>query len=236
MLFVHELHEVIGTQEDAFEAAVRERYLPALAHDDDARLLYYLKHVFGTGPSYHVVTITAVRDGAAWGRLADRVERGDLRDVAVALDGLRHDVTAKVLRALPWSPLQSLDLAEVPTDAADHELSLFMEDTVWPYEGQLEDYVAAAGAHYAEEMAERGREGTAMLRIEGAFRTAWAAGLRREIVLWQRLTSDQGLLGLLTREIPSKYKRPGLWMVDALALRDRWQSRLLRTAAWSPLY
>jgi hypothetical protein len=28
----------------------------------------------------------------------------------------------------------------------------------------------------------------------------------------------------------------GSWMHDALSLRDRWQSRLLRTAAWSPGY
>jgi hypothetical protein len=40
----------------------------------------------------------------------------------------------------------------------------------------------------------------------------------------------------LTREIPDEYKVSGRWMVDALGLRDQWQSRLLRTSNWSPLY
>jgi hypothetical protein len=40
---------------------------------------------------------------------------------------------------------------------------------------------------------------------------------------------------LLTREVPAEYKRPGTWMHDALELRDRWESRLLRSARWSPL-
>ena len=62
MLFVRELHEVVGAREEAFEAAYRERYAPALARGGDARLLYYLHHAHGSGPSYHVVTITAVRD------------------------------------------------------------------------------------------------------------------------------------------------------------------------------
>ena len=41
--------------------------------------------------------------------------------------------------------------------------------------------------------------------------------------------------GLLTREVPPELTRPGTWMHDALALRDQWQSRLLRTTRWSPL-
>jgi hypothetical protein len=39
----------------------------------------------------------------------------------------------------------------------------------------------------------------------------------------------------LTREVPAERRGPGTWMNDALAYRDQWESRLLRTAAWSPL-
>ena len=106
MLLLHEVHEVIGAQEAEFEAAYRDAYLPALATGDDARLLYFLHHAVGTGPSYNVVTITALRDGAAWDRLAERVDAGDLRDWSARLDDLRHDVRAKWLVPLPWSPLQ----------------------------------------------------------------------------------------------------------------------------------
>ena len=236
MLFLHETHEVAGAREDDFEGVYRDHYLPALAASDDARLLYFLHHAVGTGPSYRVVTITALRDAAAWEALAERVESGDLRALAVGLDDLRHDVRAKLLKPLPWSPLQTIDLGGVPTDGREHELSIFMEDTVWPYEGRLEDYIAAAGTHYAEEMRERDGEGNAMLRIEASFRTAFGSHLRREIVLWQKITTAKGLLGLLTHEVPSQYKKPGTWMHDALDVRDQWQSRLLRTTRRSPWY
>lgn len=236
MLLIHELHEVVGAREAAFEAAYRDEYLPALAQAGDARLLYFLHHAVGSGPSYHVVTITAVRDAAAWGRLAARVEAGDLREFAIAVDALRHDVHAKSLVALPWSPLQTIDLAAVPTDVREHELSLFMEDTVWPYAGGLEQYIEAAGAHYAPEIADRASEGNALLRIEASFRTSFGSHRRREVVLWQKITNPKGLLGLLSREVPARFKQPGLWMHDALTLRDRWQSKLLRTSSWSPWF
>ena len=50
MLLLHELHTVSGRDEDAFEDAFREGWMPTLAKTDDARLLYYLKlaHEFHT--------------------------------------------------------------------------------------------------------------------------------------------------------------------------------------------
>jgi len=236
VLLVHELHEVRGREEDAFEDAVRTRWLPALARDPDARLLYFLKHAHGSGASYRVVTITALRDAAAWGRTAERIDRGDLRDEARALDALRHDVTAKLLVPLPWSPLQEIDLAAVPSDAPPvHELSLFMEDTVWPDEDQLETYALRSGNHYLAEMRRNAERGGTLLTILAGFRTAFGAGTRREIVLWQQVVDPRLVLGLLTREVPPELQQPGSWMHDALALRDQWQSRLLRTTRWSPL-
>jgi hypothetical protein len=35
-------------------------------------------------------------------------------------------------------------------------------------------------------------------------------------------------------DIPHAMRAPGTWMHDALALRDKWESLLLRTARWSP--
>jgi len=31
-------------------------------------------------------------------------------------------------------------------------------------------------------------------------------------------------------------KQPGTFMHDALEVRDQWESRLLRTSSWSPLF
>ncbi len=234
MLFLHEVHEVIGQREDEFEAAVRDEWLPALAATDDARLLYFLHHTHGTGLSYNVVTVTAVRDGAAWERVVRRVDGGDLAKWAERLDGLRHDVTAKILVPLPWSPLQDVDFDAVAVTPERHEPTLFMEDTVWPYEGRLEDYVERSGAHYSAEMARARTTGRALLSVDASFRTAFGSHRRREVVLWQKLIRPEGLRPLLTREVPPEYKQPGMWMHDALDLRDRWESRLLRTARWSP--
>jgi hypothetical protein len=235
MLFLRETHEVRGASERDFEAALREEWLPGVAKTAGARVLYVLRHVHGTGPSFRLVTWTALRDGAAWDELAERVERGDLRAAAVRLDAWRHDVTAKLLVPLPWSPLQQIDLDGVPVAAAEHPLALFMEDTVAPYEGKLEEYVERSGSHYAREMGEHEAKGHAMLRVEASFRSAFGSHRRRQIVLWQRVVEPRGLQALLTREVPEDLQRPGTWMHDALALRDRWRSRLLRTVAWSPL-
>ena len=80
MLFIHETHEVVGLKEDQFETLFRTGWMPMLAEGDDARLLWYMNHAHGSGPAYNVVTITGVRDGAAWERLDQRLRTGDLRD------------------------------------------------------------------------------------------------------------------------------------------------------------
>ncbi len=69
MLYIHELHSVVGKEAKAFEAAYRDGWMPALAASGDARLLWYLDLAHGSGLSYRVVTITAVTDGRAWQRL-----------------------------------------------------------------------------------------------------------------------------------------------------------------------
>ena len=234
MILLHEVHQVIGAREEAFEAAFRDGFLAALSDDDDARLLYFLHHAHGTGVSYNVVTLTALRDAAAWESLARRIHTGDLADWARNVDDLRHDVRAKLLTPLPWSPLQEIELASISTAFADHEPSVFMEDTVWPYEGQLEEYVERSGAHYAVEMRESAARGGSILEVLASYRTLFGSGLRREILLWQKVVQPKALAPLVSREVPEQYKRPGTWMHDALGVRDRWESKLLRTARWSP--
>lgn len=234
MFLLHEVHEVVGAREEEFEALYREGWQKGLAAGNEARLLYFLHHAHGTGVSYNVVTVTAVKDGAAWGHLARRVDSGDLARWARELDRLRHDVTAKMLVPLPWSPLQDVDFATVPTSPAEHEPTIFMEDTVWPLEGRLEEYVQRSGDHYARDMAAKAERGESILEVRASFRSALGAGRRREIVLWQKVVQPKALAPLIGREVPARYKQPGTWMHDALELRDRWESRLLRTARWSP--
>lgn len=233
MFFVHETHEVIGRKEDEFEAAIRDEWLPTLAKGDDARLLWYCVHVHGTGPSYNVVTITAVRDGAAWEDLAGRLHHGDLAAWQTELDALRHGVTSSVMVPVSWSPMQEVDFAAVPTAGVDHELSIYMEDTGWPH-APLADYIAFWGSGYHAPMQAR-PVGERLLDIQLCLQPAYGAGRRKEAVLWQKVLDHDRLLTLLTEETDPELKQPGRFMHDALAYRDQWRSRLLRTSRWSPL-
>ena len=236
MWWLHEVHELRGPAEDEFEARLRDEWWAGLADVPGAHLLYAMKHAHGTGPSYRFVTITALEDPAAYGRLAAAVHGGALADASYRLDALRHDVTAKLLTPLPWSRLQRVsDLGPLPDAPVEHRTSVFMEDTVWPYEGRLEDYVDASGAHYAKEMTQDD-EAHRILEVLGAFRTLHGAGRRREIVLWQKVTEPKALVPLVLREVPPEYRQPGTWMHDALDVRDQWESRLLRAVSWSPLH
>jgi hypothetical protein len=232
LLYVHELHSVRGGAEDAFEEAFRDGWMTTLAKDTDARLLWYFVQAHGTGPAYHMLTVTAVRDGYAWESLARRVQSGDLQRWARHLDELRHHVTAKVLLPVHWSPMQDVVLDDVPTDGTTHEPSLYMEDTGWP-NAALDDYIDFWETGYFEPMR---RRASSMLDIQAVFQPAFGAGRRKESILMQRITNVDALMGLLTTEIAPEMRAPGQFMHEALAYRDRWESRLLRTSNWSPLY
>ncbi len=234
MLFIHEVHQVAGRRADDFEAAYRDGWMPALA-DAGARLLWFLHQAHGAGPAYTFVTVTAVESPAAWAALGDRVRRGDLQTWADDVDALRHRSLAKVLEPAPFSPMPDVDLATIAATPADHDHTLFMEDTAWPDRGRLPAYIEKAGTLYVDTLRRSAASGRGLLELVAAFRPAFGTGRDREIVLWQRVTNPEGLVPLFSREVPPEYRAPGTWMHDALDVRDQWDSRLLRTARWSPL-
>jgi hypothetical protein len=233
MLLLHEVHTVAGRHEEAFEDAYRETWMPTLAKTDDTRLLYYLKLAHGTGRAYFHVTITGLRDGNAYEDLARRVQTGDLRSFAADVDRYRHEVKGKLMLPVDWSPMREIDLATVPTDGREHDNVLFMEDSAWPHEAKLDQYLEAARTHYAPSLENQTER--SLLTLLGVFQAALGAPRRREVILWQRVDFPERLPGLFTRELPPHVKGPGTWMHDALEVRDDWESRLLRSATWSPL-
>jgi len=232
VLFVHEVHTVVGKRADQFEDAYRHGWMPVLAESSDARLLWYFDHAHGSGPAYRVVTVTGVADGAAWLRLAQRVATGDLRMWARHLDGLQHDSRGRILTPLVWSPTIP-PLADIPTEPVEHEPTMYMEDTMWPFPGKVGEYIEAAGAVYRPAL---GAEGSHVnMSIELALQTMPGAGRHPEVTLLQKLSSLPLLIRLLTNDIPDEVTGPDSWMHQALDLRDQWRSKLLRTATWSPL-
>ena len=233
MLFVHEVHEVRGRAEDDFEAAIRDEWMPMLGKEDDARLLWFLHWVHGTGPAYNVVTVTAVRDGAAWQRLAERLQKGDLRDWQTQLDAMRHtrDVEHHAAGAVVAPAGRRL------RDGAD--------DAAGPRAGDLH-----GGHRLAARVADRlhdvlgdrllhadggAAEGLRLLDIELCFQPAYGAGRRKEAVLWQKVLDNNLLMTADHQDTPAELKQPGMFMHEALSYRDTWRSRLLRTTHWSPL-
>ena len=233
MLLLHEVHTVVGRHEDEFEDAFRKGWLGALGDDADARLLYYLKLAHGTGRAYHHTSITAFANGDAYERVARRIQSGDLRSWAADIDGMRHEVKGKLLLPVDWSPMGDLDLSSVPTDGREHDPALYMEDSAWPYEAKLDTYLDKARTHYLPSLEQRSER--SLLTLLAVFQAALGAPRRREVILWQRVDFPERLPGLFTRELPRHVKGPGTWMHDALEVRDDWESRLLRTATWSPL-
>jgi len=232
VLFVHEVHKVVGKSAARFEGAYRNGWMPTLAEGSDARLAWYFDLAHGSGLAYRVVTVTAVRDGAAWARLAERMTRGDLQSWARDLDGLQHESVGRIMTPLEWSPLR-LSLEDIPSDPVEHEPTMYMEDTMWPFPGKVRDYILAAGGVYQWALAAEGSQ--VQMHIELALQSMPGAGRYPEVTLMQKLSSLPRLIRLLTHDIPAEVIQAGSWMDQALELRDQWQSRLLRTAVWSPL-
>jgi hypothetical protein len=232
VLFVHEVHKVVGKHAGQFEDAYRNVWMPTLAAGSDARLLWYFDLAHGSGLAYRAVTITGVKDGAAWSRLAERLARGDLQSWARDLDGLQHESQGRIMAALPWSPSIG-ELADIPTEAGDHEPAMYMEDTMWPFPGKIRDYIEAAGNIYSRSLG--AADAQMHMRIELGLQTMPGAGRYPEVTLMQKLSSLPPLIRLLTNDIPPEVTGPGSWMHEALELRDQWRSKLLRSAPWSPL-
>jgi hypothetical protein len=58
-------------------------------------------------------------------------------------------------------------------------------------------------------------------------------------MLWQKIDDANNyaaLVRLLTTETAPEHRAPCSYMFEALKYRDQWESRLLRTSDWSPLY
>jgi hypothetical protein len=232
VLFVHQFHKVVGKRAAAFESHMRDGWMPLLAEGADARLAWYFDLAHGAGLAYRVVTVTAVRDGPAYVRLAERLARGDLQAWARDLDGLQHESHGRVLTTLPWSP-PFPELEELPTGGVDHEPTMYMEDTMWPFPGKLRQYVEAAGAVYRPSLASA--DARMHMSVALGLEAMPGAGRSPEVTLLQRLSSLPPLIALLTQDLPPEVTGPGSWMHEALDLRDRWRSRILRSAPWSPL-
>jgi len=228
MLFLHEVHDIVGGKMDEFGAAVRDEWRPLVEEHHEARLLWFWHLTHGTGPSYQAVSITAVRDWQTWGKLADR-SATDPRVVAWRrrVWTLRREVTAKLLMPVAWSPLQEVDLADAAGGSEAEAPAMYLHDTGWPFTGKLDEYVAALGSVFYPQT-QRSR----MISVAACWTVAPGTGRHHEVVLLQRIEDWEQFSRLLTRGEQGAQR--GGWMEEGLRYRDRWESKLLRCARWSP--
>jgi len=227
MIYVHEVHEVLGGKMEEFGDAVRTLWRPLLEERGDARLLWFWELAHGTGPSYQAVSITAVRDWATWGACLERTAADPRhREWQRRVWTLRREVTAKILLPTAWSPLK-LDLAQVETRRSGDTPSLYLHDTGWPFSGMLEDYTAALGSIFYPQTLH-----AKMISVAACWSVAPGTGKHHEVVLLQKIEDWEQFSRLLSRG-EQGHQRGG-WMEEGLRYRDRWESKLLRCAAWSP--
>jgi hypothetical protein len=224
MIYLHEVHEVLGGKMNEFADAVRTRWRPLLEENGHARMLWYWELTHGTGPSYQAVSITALRDWAAWGALVgDRRVREWQHDACA----LRREVIGRILLPVAWSPLAPADLTAAPTNAEVDQPSLYLHDTGWPFSGRLDEYVAALGSVFYP-LTLRAK----MISVAACWTVAPGTGRHHEVVLLQKIEDWEQFSRLLTRGEQGAQR--GGWMVEGLKFRDRWESKLLRCTRWSP--
>lgn len=221
MLFVYDVHVVAGEHEFEYEDSIRDEYLPAVA-DDDTRLLWYLYSTHGSGNAYHIVTITAVRDGNAWDRLVERLRYGDLSEWSTRMAALRYTLTSSLSVSTDWSPLASLDLDTVDASPAEHPVALYRDDTLTG--------PGLTGALNAAAAEPTGTDD--VLTVTAGFRPALGGDDHARVLY--RITDDNDRWehafgtdtgwrdwpGSLTPTVPDGTARVG---------------RMLRTTSWSPL-
>ena len=73
---------------------------------------------------------------------------------------------------------------------------------------------------------------TRMISVVGCWTVAPGTGRHHEVVLLQRIEDWPRFAELLARGEHGAQR--GGWMVEGLRYRDRWESKLLRCARWSP--
>jgi hypothetical protein len=226
VIYLHETHEIIGGKTAVFETAFRERWLPLVEVRGRARLVWFWHHTHGTGPSYQATSITAIRDWAAWGEIVDEMRSASWRGWWETCWTLRREVVSKMLLPARWSPLHDVDLGGSPIPD-DQEPALYLHDTGWPYVGKLDAYVEALGSVFYPQT-----RNYRMIRVEACWTVCPGTGRHHEVILLQRILDWPAFSNLLTQgERPS---RPSDWMEEGLKYRDRWESKLLRPASWSP--
>jgi hypothetical protein len=213
VLLVYEQHQIVGQHEAAFENAYRGEWAPLLAESADARLLWYFNVAHGAGRSYQIITLTGLVSGRTWQSLRDRLTTGDLSSWLRAVQSYRYRVVSKVLVPEPDSPLD-LELSSIPGERDEGDPGLYVEEIV------------RAGENSSDRPTTSSRVSSfSGFELSASFRPAFGTGTTPESTRLYRIRD----LGLLVEIMTGEPRRGQPDSAQSV------RSRLLRTAAWSPL-
>jgi hypothetical protein len=230
VLFLHQVHQLDPTRWREFDDTLRSQWMPAIAKSDDARLCWAAYSLPCEVHYPEALTMIAVSDPTALEALAGRIRGGDLADVADRIGSLRLGAQTRVLAPLRFNPLE-VDLAAVPTDDAERTTYSYMHDFVPPIIGQRRGYEDRMVTQY---MAMSDKELVKVVLWAG-LEPVIGGGPVPEQVNISRIIDADAVVGLLSFDIPRENKQLGTWMHEALAVRDTWTTRLVRSTPWSPL-
>ena len=224
---LHQLHRLSDSSAEAFEAIWRDDLMGALAQNPGIRLLWYATVSDISLHGEEAITMVGIRDTEALSHLAEQSRTGTLASLFGKLHGLRSDIESRLLKPLRHNRLKP-DFDAIRTDAVEHKTAAYMHDFVAPRIGKRRGYEQAMEQIY-------------MSLDVNAEISIWAGmepvvGHIPEQLNISRIQSDERLFSLLTSNAPRERKQPGEWMHDALAVRDRWTTRLVRCTSWSPMY
>jgi hypothetical protein len=230
MLYVHEVHALDPVAAGAFEATLRDDWVPALADDEGTRLVWCARSMALSISFPEIVTLTAVADGAALERLGARVRNGDLRDRQTELGRHRTGYTMRVVAPLEEFNPYTVALDELPLVRDGAPTEMYIHDFVIPRLGMQRIYEVQMRESFMKML-----EMEALPMVTwGGFETVAGGGRIPESLMITHIKQARAMAELLAHGNPRVPAEPGTWMADALKLRDTWISRLVRSLAWSP--
>jgi hypothetical protein len=227
MIYLHQIHQLRPGGEPAFDQFVREEWLPGVNRHEGARFAWYGTSTDVARFADEAITITAFDDMAGLGRFADAERHGDL---ARALAGHRVGVQTRLLRNIDYDPWTSAGTT-VPPEPQDGPVVAYMHDFVPPVIGQMTAYIDMMRERY---MALSSQDLSGVV-LRASWRTVSGGGPLPEMFNLSEIRDIDALVSLVAHEIPREYKKMGTWMWEALATRDRWTTRLVRSSSWSPV-
>ena len=230
MLYLHQVLIVPPSRRAHFDELLRDEWLPAVAREDGARVAWVAYGMdCAVGPD-DVCMMTAISDPGALGRYSDRLRTGDLVDVGRRVGEQAVEQQLRILKPLRYDPLD-VAFEDIPTVPTEGPTIGYMHDFVPPIQGQNRAYEDMMNERYTALSDTE----LSNIVLRACYETVAGGGPQPEHFNLSEICSSEALLQLLAYEIPKEFKQMGTWMWEALGVRDRWTTRLVRCATWSPI-